>query len=198
MYKVFINNKCIFITSESNFYAGKNDITHVFSSETALTETIDKFDSDKNADKLYIAGNTDKIFSVFPVISAAGGLVIKDSNKILFIYRYGKWDLPKGKVELSEKPEETAVREVTEETGVTGLEITKTLIPTYHTYKLENKRVIKKTYWFEMSYKDDSHILPQTVEDITVVKWLDKKDIPWAMRDSYASIIELLRCSGYL
>ena len=198
MYKVFINNKCIFLNPDSNMLPGRIGETHQYYSESALLTAIDEFEKDKQADTLYVTGDSDKIFSLFPIIQAAGGLVIKNNDMVLFIYRYGKWDLPKGKVEQGESLKETAVREVMEETGVTGLEITKELTPTYHTYRIAGKRVIKKTCWFEMSYKDDSQILPQAVEDITVVKWLSKKDIPWAMRDSYASIIELLTNSGYL
>jgi len=49
-----------------------------------------------------------------------------------------------------------------------------------------------------MSFKDDSNILPQAIEDITAVKWINKKDIPWLMRDSYASVIEVLTNAGFL
>ncbi len=179
-------------------FPGRIGEIHQYYSESALLTAIDEFEKDRQADTLYVTGDSEKIFSLFPVIQAAGGLVIKNNDLVLFIYRYGKWDIPKGKVEPGESLKETAVREVIEETGVTGLEITKELTPTYHTYRIEGRRVIKKTCWFEMSYKDDSRILPQAVEDITVVKWLSRKDIPWAMRDSYASIIELLTNSGYL
>lgn len=198
MYKVFINNKCIVFADTSENTSLHEAKIHRFISYDELLQSIDSFEKDKRAEKLYVIGDSEKIVSSFPVIEAAGGLVKKTSGEVLFIFRYGKWDLPKGKCEAGEKVEETAIREVIEETGVTGLKITKELVPTYHTYKTEGKRVIKKTWWYEMSYTDDSKILPQKIEDISVVKWLTKKDIPWAMRDSYASIIELLTQSEYL
>lgn len=198
MYKVFINNKCIVFSGIPDDVSLREAKIHRFISETEFLQAIDGFEKDKSVDKLYVIGNAEKIISLFPVIEAAGGLVKKTSGDILFIFRYGKWDLPKGKCEEGEKPAETAVREVMEETGVTGLSITKELIQTYHTYKIEGKRVIKKTWWFEMTYTDDSGILPQKIEDITVVKWLTQKDIPWVMRDSYASVIELLTQTGHL
>ncbi|MFH0864580.1 MAG: NUDIX domain-containing protein [Bacteroidota bacterium] len=198
MYKVFINNKCIVFSGNPDDVSLREAKIHRFISESELFQAIDGFEKDKIADKLYVTGDAEKIISLFPVIEAAGGLVKKVSGEILFIFRYGKWDLPKGKCEEGEKPAETAVREVLEETGIKGLSITKELIPTYHTYKIEGKRVIKKTWWFEMSYTDDSGILPQKIEDITVVKWLTQKDIPWVMRDSYASVIELLTQTGNL
>ena len=37
--------------------------------------------------------------SMMKMIEAAGGIVINKDEKILFIYRLGKWDLPKGKLE---------------------------------------------------------------------------------------------------
>ena len=198
MYKVFINNKCLFLVNENNSGITANANIFNFTNEDTLLKTIDNFEKDKKQDTLYVSGEPDKILSLLPIIVASGGLVLKGEDKILFIYRYGKWDLPKGKAEEGETPQETALREVTEETGVKGLKIIKELTPTYHSYKLGMNRIIKKTHWFEMTYTDDSQILPQAIEDISIVKWLNKKDIPWAMRDSYASIIELLTNSGYL
>jgi 8-oxo-dGTP pyrophosphatase MutT (NUDIX family) len=198
MYKVFLNNKCIFLTQEGDPLAGRGGKVHQYYSISGLSEAIEEFERDRKADNLYITGDPEILITLFPVIEAAGGLVKKPNDQILFIFRYGKWDLPKGKAEVGETISETALREVTEETGVTGLKITKELLPTFHTYRMDGKRVIKKTHWFEMTFADDSNIVPQAIEDITVVKWLGQKDIPWAMRDSYASVIELLTTSGYL
>lgn len=198
MYKVFINNKCIFLSDGTENFSDRAGRNLQYSSESALLQKIDEFEKDRTLDNLFVNGDPDLIVSLFPMIEAAGGLVRKESDQILFIFRYGKWDLPKGKMEPGEKPNETAIREVMEETGIAGLTITKKLEPTYHTYKLDGKRILKKTHWYEMSFIDDTHITPQTLEDITVVKWLNKKDIPWMMRDSYASIVELLTSSGYL
>ena len=188
MYKVFLNNKCIFLTQESDPLAGRGGKVHQYYSISGLSEAIEEFERDRKADNLYITGDPEMLITLFPVIEAAGGLVKKPNDQILFIFRYGKWDLPKGKAEEGETISETALREVTEETGVTGLKITKELLPTFHTYRMDGKRVIKKTHWYEMTFADDSNIVPQAIEDITVVKWLGQKDIPWAMRDSYASV----------
>ena len=45
-------------------------------------------------------------------ISAGGGVVFNEFNEVLFIYRRGFWDLPKGKIDPGETIEQTAVREV--------------------------------------------------------------------------------------
>ena len=43
-----------------------------------------------------------KIQSYYHVIEAAGGLITNQNNETLMIYRRGKWDLPKGKIEKDE------------------------------------------------------------------------------------------------
>ncbi|MBK8711560.1 MAG: NUDIX domain-containing protein [Niastella sp.] len=54
----------------------------------------------------------------FTFIEAAGGLVQNEDKEILFIYRSGKWDLPKGKIEKKETPQIAATRKIQEETGL--------------------------------------------------------------------------------
>ena len=57
-------------------------------------------------------------FRMFTNIAAAGGLVKNERGEKLFIFRLGKWDLPKGKLSGKETAEEAAIREVKEETGL--------------------------------------------------------------------------------
>ena len=66
-------------------------------------------------------------------IKTAGGIVIKD-DKILFIHKNGRWDLPKGKMEQGVNKRNTAIIEIREETGLPKnlLSILKKLIPTHH------------------------------------------------------------------
>jgi len=111
-----------------------------------------------------------------------------DFKNFLFIFRNGKWDLPKGKAEGKESIESTAIREVEEETGVKDLEIIKPLKITYHLFKRNSKVKIKITYWFEMKTSFDGALLPQENEGITMVKWLNDKEIVEAMGNSYANI----------
>jgi len=85
-----------------------------------------------------------------------------------------------------------AVREVEEETGVTGLSITKPLQTTYHIFKRNGKHRIKVTYWFEMVTSYDGKFHPQIKEGITKVKWLNKQESIKALNQSYANIRVLI------
>ena len=44
-------------------------------------------------------------------------------SNYLLIYRRGKWDLPKGKLDYEESPEQAGVREVEEECGIGQLKL---------------------------------------------------------------------------
>jgi 8-oxo-dGTP diphosphatase len=59
-----------------------------------------------------------------PVVRAAGGIVLRRGPKVgwqvLIVHRprYDDWSLPKGKADAGERDEDTALREVEEETGL--------------------------------------------------------------------------------
>ena len=129
-----------------------------------------------------------KFLKKLPNVIAGGGKVFNDNNEILFIYRNDKWDLPKGKAEGKETIEETSIREVTEETGVTGLKIIKPIDTTYHIFKRNGRHKIKITYWFEMKTNFKGELLAEENEGITNVEWLGKKQIAEALKNSYANI----------
>ena len=133
-----------------------------------------------------------KFLKLLPNIVAGGGKVLNPEGKILFIFRNGKWDLPKGKAEHKETIDETALREVEEETGVTGLTITKPLDITYHIFKRNNQYFIKTTYWFEMYSEFDGELLPQEKEGITKVKWVSPKKLKKIKKNVYANIEALI------
>lgn len=131
-------------------------------------------------------------FKHFTAIEAAGGIVQNEKKQLLFIYRLGKWDLPKGKMEKAEKPDECALREVEEETGVTKLKLKNKVGETYHTYSAFGKHFIKTTHWYFMTCSSKQVLTPQTEEDITEIKWINTKDIEEPMSNTYASIKDIL------
>jgi 8-oxo-dGTP pyrophosphatase MutT (NUDIX family) len=104
------------------------------------------------------------------------------------IHRLGKWDLPKGKLENFEQPEEAAVREVSEECGIPEPELLSHLLDTYHIYTQHGERVLKRTYWYLMRSHGDHTPTPQTIEGITEVKWVDPAQVKVLAEESYSSV----------
>lgn len=130
---------------------------------------------------------------VFTIIEAAGGLVINEKGEALVIFRKGKWDLPKGKIDEGETPENAAVREVSEECSIQLPQIAEVLGETWHTYQLNGKPIIKKTYWYKMNPQNSSEQpSPQLEEDITEAKWVSKEYFAEMRKNIYPAIEELL------
>jgi len=131
-------------------------------------------------------------FSVYKIIEAAGGAVFNQKNEILFIYRRGHWDLPKGKIDPGETPEITAVREVEEETGLTHIHRHEHLHTSYHIYKdRRNKKCLKPTYWYRMT-TENTHLKLQHEEDIETAEWLKASDFSESKRITYGAISDVI------
>ena len=111
---------------------------------------------------------------------------------MLFIYRLDKWDLPKGKVEKGENFEQCAIREVEEETGVTGLTLKSKTGETYHTYNAFGKHYLKISHWYYMTCDKKQTLVPQTKENITAIKWVKPKDIKEPLANTYESVKDIL------
>lgn len=199
MVKVFSLNKTICLTSNLMDYQQKKDTVLVrIHSLDELKMMYDELVTKNHFIEVYYYHENEKLllssFSLeFKVIEAAGGLVKNKKGEYLFIFRNGKWDLPKGKIEKGEGIKTAAIREVEEECGVSKLKIVKELVSTYHTYHIEEKPILKRTYWFEMLCEDESKLIPQTEEGITDVKWLSKKDLQQVSDNTYESIKEVLK-----
>ena len=111
---------------------------------------------------------------------------------ILFIFRNGKWDLPKGKIEANETNELGAVREVEEECGIKISKLKGKIDVTYHTYLLDNKHILKSNHWFLMHADSNQKLIPQAEENIEKVEWKKKDEIDRLLENSYDSIRELM------
>ncbi|HUS03609.1 MAG TPA: NUDIX hydrolase [Chitinophagaceae bacterium] len=131
-------------------------------------------------------------FKHFTVIIAAGGVVFNTNEDILMIYRRGKWDLPKGKLDEGETLEQCAVREVEEETGLTRIEFGDKIITTYHTYTQFGKHILKESHWYKMKCNTEQKLIPQTEEDITDIKWVKRSDLKKYTSKTYQTIVEVL------
>ncbi len=128
----------------------------------------------------------------FKVQEAAGGYVLNEQKKLLVFYRRGSWDLPKGKIDPGETPEQAAVREVQEETGIQNIQLGSFLTHTYHTFEQKDKRILKKTWWYHMD-TTDTQVVPQTEEDIEEIIWVDPTHWLQTEPEVYPNIQEVIR-----
>jgi len=189
MYKVFVNDKPLFLT---------NEITKETDFQLFLLESIDieqlivkMFQNKIKKASLYYPDEKailKKMKEKIPVCKAGGGLVYNKKGEVLFIFRNGKWDLPKGGIEKGEEIEETAMREVEEETGVGKLKIDRKLQKTYHVFKRNGKYKLKITHWFEMHTSFEGKTTPQQKEGIEKAEWLNPEQIKEALKNSFENI----------
>lgn len=132
-------------------------------------------------------------FKKFTIIQAGGGFVQNEKNEMLVIFRRGKWDLPKGKLDKGETLEQCAIREVEEETGLRNVELLSPLTITYHTYHEGTHYVLKETHWFRMRVKPDQTLKPQLEEDIEKIIWADEKELEICLKNSFPSFSEVIQ-----
>lgn len=145
---------------------------------------------------LYLCADPKRVWSrfltLFTLSVAAGGVVVNDEGKILVIRRRGKWDLPKGKLDYDETPEQAAVREVKEECGLQRVDLGPALPVTFHTYTEKKKSILKKTHWYRMR-TEESVLVPQAEEDIERAEWMNESEVrSTVFPDTYHSVHDLL------
>lgn len=189
MYKVFVNDKPLFLTNEVE---KETDFQMFLLDSVDIEQLIVKMFNNK-VKKAYLYHPDEKeilrkLKEKIPVAKAGGGLVYNKKGEVLFILRNGKWDLPKGGVEKGEEMEDTALREVEEETGVNGLKIVQKLQKTYHVFKRNGNYKLKVTHWYEMKTNYSGTLHPQENEGIEKVAWLKPEDIKDALKNSYENI----------
>jgi 8-oxo-dGTP pyrophosphatase MutT (NUDIX family) len=198
MYEVFLNERKIVISGPGNTS---------FVKEAVITENLKSVEDVKNWFLDFVSSKTrlavlhhhspekfwrDTFLPAFKTISAAGGIVIR-KNKLLFIFRNDKWDLPKGKIDFGENAEEAAIREVAEECGISGHQITKKLPSTFHVYQSPYKDscgqwILKETHWFEMNYSGSESGSPQTLENISEIRWFSKNELDVVLSNTFESL----------
>ncbi|MEW5675859.1 NUDIX domain-containing protein [Flavobacterium enshiense] len=189
MYKVFVNDKPLFLTNQ---VVKETDFQLFLLESVDIKQIIVKMFQNK-IDRAFLYHPDEKeimhkLKEKMPVVKAGGGLVYNKNGEVLFIFRNGKWDLPKGGIEKGEAIEETAIREVEEETGVTGLKITGKLQKTYHVFKRNGRYKLKITHWYEMKTSFTGMPEGQIEEGIEKVVWMKPEEIKEALKNSYENI----------
>ena len=189
MYKVFVNEKSLFLSNkvekESNF--------KLFLLESADINAIIVKMFQGKIDSAMLYHPDEKLImktlkSKIAVEKAAGGIVYNKDSKMLFIFRNGKWDLPKGGREKGETKEQTALREVYEETGVKDLKIVSKVDKTYHIFKRNGVYKLKVTTWYKMKTNFTGKLIPQFDEGIDKAEFISLNKIPNILKNSYENI----------
>lgn len=194
MYEVFVNDHPIILISELK----KEDTFKYFLLENVdLSKVIKDLNNGKmEAAYLYHPEKEQllkKFKSNIKTVLAAGGIVRNTKGEILFIFRNGKWDLAKGKLDKGEKIEQAALREVEEETGIKKLKLGSFFQVTYHIFKRNGVYKLKETHWYNMTSEYTGKLKPQEEEGITKVKWLNANKIEKALDNTYPNIEKLFK-----
>jgi 8-oxo-dGTP pyrophosphatase MutT (NUDIX family) len=125
---------------------------------------------------------------------SAGGVVYRmEGGSPLFLLirdSYANWGFPKGHLEPGEKPEDAALREVREETGLRELAMRGT-IDTIDWYFRFRGRLIHKVCHFFLMETSQTDTAPQRAEGITACRWTDYESASTAV--SYANARQVLR-----
>lgn len=195
--KIFINDLAITIISANKLLPPNSIGLHVKLLAGFAEDLINKeieADSSKSYFLLIEDGLSIKkaIKKDFKIIRAAGGLVKNEDSEILAIKRYGKWDIPKGKIDKHEKMKIAALREVREECGIKDLILKERIVSTYHIFMQRQKLILKQTNWYNMTAPKAQNFEPQESEGISKVEWKSADFFTSRSANTYKSIKELI------
>ncbi|MCF0190650.1 MAG: NUDIX domain-containing protein [Marinilabiliaceae bacterium] len=192
---IFFGNRELHICSDKELKLPSNgyDAIHKYSNQNELKQFVDLFIKKEELAMGCIYYHDIQIVlshlkQCFLFIEAAGGLIKNSFGEFLIINRLGYTDLPKGKAEKGETPELNALREVAEETGLTGHRITHHICDTWHTYPLKGVTALKRTSWFMMHVDGRPALKPQTEENIAIAKWCSIEEVVELTKNTYPSL----------
>lgn len=198
--KIYFNNKPLYltdkITSETEDYLHRNDAVFIDEySHSGVKTMIYELSLPEIYAGVFLYKDVEALLNTFKkeftLIQAAGGFVYTGEH-LLLIFRRGKWDLPKGKLDEGETLEACAIREIQEETGVTGLILKEPLCITYHTYYQDGVHILKESHWYLIEAQGLQPFSPQTEEDIEQCEWVDFKELSKYMSNTHASIFDVV------
>lgn len=199
--RIYINDKPLILTNSAEKYIVQNPLAKGFEKyvgafhrnfRMAKKQLEQAFGRGVIIEDIDVDVIKKEVESYFKPIAAGGGVVANEDGAILMIYRRGKWDLPKGKLDEGESIEECAIREVQEETGLNAIAMGNKIIDTYHIYSENKKEIIKSTVWFKMSVKGRPDLIPQAEENIAEAKWIPKDELGAYVKQSYQGIKDVL------
>ena len=196
MYKVFKDNTYFILASSIDIPHISDAITLCIKEVSNIGNIIKKHSENDEQQKILILHkNIDALISAFEnsfkIQEAAGGWVFNKEN-LLLINRLNHWDIAKGHLEKNESLEECAIREVEEETNVSGLKILRKLGISRHLFShgTSEKLILKQTHWYEMTSNYDGKLIPQKDEGIEDVLWVKKDNIEEYLPKMWLSLKE--------
>jgi 8-oxo-dGTP pyrophosphatase MutT (NUDIX family) len=199
MLKIYFNQKPLIvtgqITKEVEKYMQKETTLLIdqYNADT-MPYVLQKMEEDTEA-VIIITDRENEVLGTLKeqltLVQAAGGFVYTPDGDVLLIFRRGKWDLPKGKLDEAEELEECAVREVEEETGLSAIHLNEKLLITYHTYYEKTVHILKETHWYLMRVDQQQELIPQTDEDIEKCEWISLHDLASYNEKTHQSIIDV-------
>ena len=203
--KVYFNDKPLILTTDKDAYItdhpqAETYTVYVGATLRSFTQAIQQMErpgimgaiiEDISEDSLRT-----QLYAMYHPIDAAGGIAYNENGSILMIFRKGKWDLPKGKLDAGEDIRECALREVKEETGLKTLVLEDKICDTWHIYEQKNEQIIKCTAWYKMKGSSADKLKPQKEENILEARWVGVKEIAPLAAKSYEAIREVLKMAG--
>jgi 8-oxo-dGTP pyrophosphatase MutT (NUDIX family) len=199
--KIYFNDKPLFlcdaIDPSVEPYLHHDDAVFIDEfSPHAIKSMIHEMEQSKVHAGILLHSDLGELFKAFrkkfTVVQAAGGLVSNAAGELLMIFRRGKWDLPKGKLDEGESLEACATREVAEETGLSGLQLQAPLLITYHTYHESGKFILKESHWYTMLVAEGQSLVPQAEEDIAEARWVKPDQANELMNNTFPSVKDVL------
>jgi 8-oxo-dGTP pyrophosphatase MutT (NUDIX family) len=197
MHKIFFHNKLITLSS-AIVSSDKSIINLEYENSETIKfalKIIEDRDEVSWVNIIHTSENQllQKMINAIKFVMAAGGIVKNENGEFLLIFRNGRWDIPKGKLKRGEDPKSGGLREVEEECNVKDLVISGELHPTYHIYDLKGRKLLKKTFWYEMKCEGVQELIPQTEEGITEVRWFRKEELDGVLKNTFNSITDVLK-----
>ena len=203
--KIYCNDKPLLLTTDTATCLATMPQAAAFRAFPTLTDKVlkealgvlDMADSHGVVIEVASEAAADAVLtSMFQPIDAGGGIVYSETGDILMIFRRGKWDLPKGKLDKGETLAECAVREVCEETGLQTVALGEKICDSYHIYTQHKTPMIKRTAWYKMHADSHQRLQPQQEENIMEARWIPATDLaPYAAK-TYEAVREVMHLAG--
>ncbi len=203
--KIYYNDKPLIITTDKELYIISDPVAEeyeFFAGATLRSYTMALRHLERPGMKGAIiediseAALLEQLHAMYMPLDAAGGVAYNEHNEILMIFRRGKWDLPKGKLDAGENIEECALREVSEETGLVHLTLGEKICDTHHIYEQKGQQYLKRTAWYKMQGSAADKLMPQKEENIMEARWVSEKELAPFAAKTYEAIRHVLHLSG--